>query len=464
MSLVDTALALERCSRLFSRVGCFASFQTQAMTTDLPINFVCACGKEARSACKDEPFFKEHEGKRYCVLHYPDKDKVEPFRAVLEKKLEAKDFNFKGVWFPERIHFESFKFSTDAEFTGAKFTSSAYFSNALFGADAIFRDAYFSNDAIFDYVTFTANVIFNFAEIRGSAVFRDAIFSADAKFDFIQLAIGGSFNRAIFKSYASFIGLTNAKTIYPFSHLGKNRNLGTAQLISFQFARFEKPERVTFHTLDLRPHWFINIDSRRFDFTDVEFKYDLKKELESFELANPIHVQSNPHRVLAIAFRQLADNAEANHRYHEASRLRYSAFEVRRIEKFLGFVPWRLDWWYWLASGYGESVGRAFVVFVLLIGLFALGYKTAEFEPLSKPAIARPEITATSQPPDSSETKPRRLGWREAALYSFNVSILQKPEPRPRGLWGGLLVSLETVLGPAQAALLALAVRRRFMR
>src|SRR5215510_7387901 len=67
-----------------------------------------------------------------------------------------------------------------------------------------------------------------------------------------------------------------------------------------------------------------------------------------------------------------------------------------------------------------------------------------------------------SQP--KAHTQPRRLGWRESALYSFNVSILQKPEPKPKGLWGNALVSLETVLGPAQAALLALALRRRFMR
>ena len=214
--------------------------------------------------------------------------------------------------------------------------------------------------------------------------------------------------------------------------------------MDFRFAAIEKPERISFHRLDLKPHWFINCDCRKFEFVDCEWNHNLKQELEgAIEAKN-----SAPHRLLAITFRQLADNAEANHRYHEASNFRYNAFEARRIEKLWGFVPWRLDWWYWLASGYGERVGRAFVVFIALFALFAFdqGSKVAQ--------------TSVSQP----DTVGKPLGWKEAVVYSFNVSILQKPEPKPLTLAAKVLVSQETDLGPAQAALLALAVRRRFMR
>jgi hypothetical protein len=107
---------------------------------------------------------------------------------------------------------------------------------------------------------------------------------------------------------------------------------------------------------------------------------------------------------------------------------------------------------------------QAFIVFVVLVGLFTIGYKNSDFDPTSKAAITKPMPAAASSSPDIPDTQPRRLGWREAALYSFNVSILQKPEPKPMRLWANALVSLETVLGPAQAALLALALRRRFMR
>jgi hypothetical protein len=63
--------------------------------------FVCDCDEKwMRTACAGVGFYKEHEGKRYCVLHYPGKEKVEAFNAVLKKKLDAKDYNFRGVWFP----------------------------------------------------------------------------------------------------------------------------------------------------------------------------------------------------------------------------------------------------------------------------------------------------------------------------------------------------------------------------
>ena len=51
----------------------------------------------------------------------------------------------------------------------------------------------------------------------------------------------------------------------------------------------------------------------------------------------------SPHRLLSIACRQLANNAETNHRYHEASHLRYSSFDARRLVRFYSLSFWRLD-------------------------------------------------------------------------------------------------------------------------
>ena len=41
---------------------------------------------------------------------------------------------------------------------------------------------------------------------------------------------------------------------------------------------------------------------------------------------------------------------------------------------------------------------------------------------------------------------------------------LQKPEPKPLGFWTTLIYSVELVLTPIQLGLLALAIRRKFMR
>lgn len=56
------------------------------------------------------------------------------------------------------------------------------------------------------------------------------------------------------------------------------------------------------------------------------------------------------------------------------------------------------------------------------------------------------------------------LEFSRALTYSLAVISLQKPEPKPLTGTAQTLVLLETILGPVQAALLALAIRRKFMR
>ena len=353
-----------------------------------------------------------------------------------------------AIFFSAEAIFGEASFNAEARFWEASFSALAYFHSAKFSAEASFSRASFTAKTTFSRASFNAEADFTEVSFDAEADFTGANFNAEADFGHASFDMEGLFNDATFKDFTYFAGLLSERTI------GNNTRL------DFQFAHFDKPDRVLFHTLDLRPHWFVNVDSRKFEFIDVKFNCKLKNEIESLRNAK---VEA-PYSLLERACRQLADNAEANHRYREASRLRYSSFDARRIEKFHGFVPWKLDWWYWLVSGYGESVSRAFLIFVTLIFLFTVGYKYSNFEPSSNPAISKTAKADESSSPIIPELGPRRLGWRESALYSFNVSILQKPEPKPKGLWSSALVTLETVLGPAQAALLALAVRRRFLR
>lgn len=125
----------------------------------------------------------------------------------------------------------------------------------------------------------------------------------------------------------------------------------------------------------LRPHWFVNVDARKFDFTNVGWRGGIKEEIRALK----DKYVPQPHRLLAIACRQLAVNAEENHRYEEASGFRYAAMDARRRESRFGIAPWRLGWWYWLASGYGERVLRAFVVLLVVWLLFALLYTRVSF-------------------------------------------------------------------------------------
>ncbi|HXI25468.1 MAG TPA: hypothetical protein VNG71_16505 [Pyrinomonadaceae bacterium] len=226
--------------------------------------------------------------------------------------------------------------------------------------------------------------------------------------------------------------------------------------LDLQFAKIEKPDRVSFHTLSLRPHWFVNVNARRFDFTNVNWgRPSINEEISRLEQKDI----SSPHLLLAIACRNLTVNAEENHRYEEASKFRYMAMEARRLESWRGFAPWRLSWWYWLASGYGERVWQAFFVLLGILLLSALLYTRVGFARW-EPKLATEADVAIARRDDVGSP----LKFSRALTYSAAVMTFQKPEPRPATTAAQTVVLLETILGPVQAALLALAIRRKFMR
>jgi hypothetical protein len=223
-----------------------------------------------------------------------------------------------------------------------------------------------------------------------------------------------------------------------------------------QFARIEKPDHFSFHTLSLRPHWFVNVDARKFDFTNVNWDWrTISEEIDSLQNKKVLW----PHRMLSISCRHLAVNAEENHRYEEASKLRYMAMDTSRREQWRGLAFWRLSWWYWLASGYGERVLQAFLVLLGILLLSALLYNHVGF--------ARWEPKLSSETDVANATRDdvgAPLKFSRALTYSAAVMTFQKPEPRPATTAAQTVVLLETILGPVQAALLALAIRRKFMR
>ncbi len=355
--------------------------------------FVCDCEEWMHSACAGEPFYKEHEGKRYCVLHFPGKEKSEAFAEALKRKLDAEDFDFCGVWFPDRLTFENFTFSAEADFDSATFSAEVDFSAATFSAKVDFSDTTFR-----DHVKFAGD-----KDGRG---FDDGL---------------------------SFI---------------------------LRSARIEKPDHFSFHALTLRVHWFVDVDARKFNFTNVKWHGELnprsiKQEIKSLKDEGV----SSPHSLLSITYRHLAVNAEENHHYDYASMFRYLSMDTRRQGSWRGFAFWKLRWWYWLVSGYGERIFRAFLVLVGVWFVFALLYTKVSFaEPLTTRADESGAAVAKRVEYERLRELPRAL------TYSLSVMSLQKPEPRPETTEAQTLVAVETVLGPLQAALLALAIRRRFMR
>jgi hypothetical protein len=166
----------------------------------------------------------------------------------------------------------------------------------------------------------------------------------------------------------------------------------------------------------LAPHWSIN---------------DELKVVRSLGAPAPAFL-------LEGACRELATNSEENHRYIEASRLRYCAMDARRRQSWRGTWGVSSTFLYWLLSGYGELQGRALGWLGLILFGFALFYWQLDF--------------------------PQDQGFLEALIYSFGIMTRQRLADQPDPGLVQFLVILEGVLGPLQIALFALALRRKFMK
>lgn len=411
---------------------------------------------------------------------------------------EARDGNFRGdthfsnIEFPEEADFATATFhgkaifdsvifneESKATFYDTKFLGPAYFAKTKFPAETNFIDAQFAegSDASFDETEFRGFVmfdsaIFDKAFFRGAA-FKDATFR-NASFgsaDFFKSTFAetidfqgcawkqANFSEAKFYGDANFLKTTfqNEATFSEaimigrttFSGTDANRMFRPETNVSFQYARVDEPNQLTFHTVLLRPGWFVNMDARNLNFINVKWhglpsdsKEPLQNEISALKARN---VES-PYGLLAKTCRELYTNYEENREYPIANEFHYWSMDALRMDDWKRFGLIRTL--YWAMSGYGERPGRAFGVLVFIWVAFTTLYFVLGPETLS----------ITSNPAES-------IGhlW-QAAVYSLSALARLRPNPVPEFGLFQLLVTLEGLLGPLQIALFALAVRRKVMR
>ncbi|MBU7026940.1 MAG: pentapeptide repeat-containing protein [Theionarchaea archaeon] len=139
-----------------------------------------------------EPTWKG--SKKYCIFHDRSEEKdIELFKQKLKEKLDKKDYEFTGYYFPEEVNFSHLKFEEDAYFSDATFQRNAYFSYATFKRNAYFIGATFRRNAYFNFAilqrntdfigaTFRRNAYFNFAAFQ-NASFKEAIIRENLEFN-----------------------------------------------------------------------------------------------------------------------------------------------------------------------------------------------------------------------------------------------------------------------------------------
>jgi hypothetical protein len=385
----------------------------------------------APSACKGEPFYGEHEGKRYCVLHLPLKEKTANFNEALQRKITNGDLNFRGVWFPEELQFRKFQFGDHADFTYANFNGNAHFAGATFLERANFRETRFAKEAYFQSVIFKADADFLGAIFSKDAYFSYAVFSRTADFSGASFKAALKFDDASFGDYVRFSGFPEHVTFNSSSHPYEYRAFSRNSSLDLRFARIEKPDRFSFHTVRLSVSWFLNVDCRKFELADIAWQWRSIAEEIAFLKNRGLGGMGvlSPHPMVAIACRHLASNAEENHRYEEASKFRYMAMDARRLEHWAGFDLRRLSWWYWFASGYGERVSRAAFVLMGVLLIFAALYTQVGFARWEAKLASESEALIAKRDETGAPLKPSRALTYSAAVMTFQRPAQSQQQP-----------------------------------
>lgn len=435
---------------------------------------------------------EEFESKYYCLFHFPTKDKnIGRFYEFFDKKIEqvqkkreeisgsennsveTKIHDFRFVWFPRMVSFYEDKILAPVDFSYATFSGWANFRRAIFSDYAIFSNATFLDRASFTQATFSSSAVFTETTFWDAAVFTQATFSASADFKFseflensnvffIQTKFEGSIDLSdsTISSYLTFHG-NSVNRLF----INKNSSL------NLENTRVTDSKKILFHTARLEPNWFINIDSSGFVFTDCDWRYAKSKKLNS---KTELEKSDFRNILLTQTCRQLATNYENTKGFEEASIFRLIAHESKRFTEFekfrwlnflKGYKFWTLHWWYWLSSQYGESWRRAILILILILGGFAWIYTQIPFQncPNNQPLAMM--IAECKNQPENCQCRNGGLELKDAIAHSLITALFQNNEYRkPITVQGEILVILEKILAPLQAALLAFAVRRKFMQ
>ncbi len=436
-----------------------------------------------KTVCQNLTADFKHEGQNYCVLHLPDekKHKNTNFKSIIQARLDNQESNFQYVYFSDRLHLSSHEFINQANFTGCVFQQDAAFIDIVFNERAIFRDTTFKQDIWFAHTAFLK-----------AAYFNNSVFEKTSEFMFVEINIGDKiyFTDAVFRSDAIFDNIVCI-------------NVEKARLY-LDDVRTESADRIYFKNSKLYPNWFINVNSRKFVFHNIDWENTgettaaVRAEIKILQDCKVYPLRT---RLLTLACRQLADNYEENNRFELASKFRQMAFESERLQRkeeigkwwnediyqgWLGFIkkcpekivtfPYNAAHWaYRWTSGYGEKPFWAIGVLIFFVFLiFPVLFMFSEFQTCDKTKPLLLSLTEDKEREicrfnkiEKTDCNCRRSGlsFTESISHSLATATLQTIEYRvPTGFWGGFWVILEKIIAPVQAALLALAIRRKFMR
>ena len=454
------------------------------------------------------------DGEDLCILHSqnPEKGRKAFDEALAEhRKVKGDDFqhfvfpaladfsktefkeraNFMLVWFRDESRFDEAQFSGTADFNGSLFHGKTWFENAKFNNGALFSMTQFPGGAEFTAAQFDSRTSFGLAKFAQSArasfqhaqftgktdffsstfgetAFMSARFTGPVEFfhtEFIgkanfaatEFASKCRFINVQFKSGANFHGsrFTGQTLIATVSELG---GYGLPPILSggevdFRDVLIYPLDTISIRNADLAQSRFLGTDLRKAEFVGVKWP---KKggRFRVYDEDAPLEGQTRAWHDIEHLYRQLKQNYEDRKDYERASDFHYGEKEMRRRNKEgtpLGLrVLLNL---YWLVSGYGERWVRPLLWFIAFLGAFTIGY------------LWRGLLKFQTATPSGALKYVDFTHFLDVLVCSLQVMILLKPGYfETYDVWGRLIYTAQSVLGPILIGLFALAVRQRLKR
>jgi hypothetical protein len=449
------------------------------------------CGRLVHLRNSDQPAGPAGQ----CVMHSADPRKdTAAFDNELREMNIRKDFDFTGFIFtapfilvptPFDMHFDGARFLKSLTVDSPWYRSRLWRERVEFGGIISFSDTMFSM-ATFDGGEFTRGV-----------VFRSARFSRRASFNDVVFGDGVTFSQARFAASVSFVGTSfGPKVVEDIDPVDSKKT------VTFIETVFEKPDEVLFRDVNVKAQQGLRLRARacdveKFRFQNVRWHREAGRIVLQDELDLRAAVRLRPpgqslrryrhnlfvrarygsfeeyprdaHASVTITYNQLIRNFDetldsdaAEDAFCGAMEMKRLAPESRPFNRYLGSGYDRFYWFgaavswlsvvamYKILSEYGSSYRRGFLILVLLLGVFAALYST-----LGGLTIA-PCVTT----PGRALSSPLM-----AVLAAIEVASFQRDATVIITTGAGRAVRLiENVVVPGQAAIVLLALRRRFKR
>jgi len=368
--------------------------------------------------------------------------------------------NFSLITLAHRPLFDRTVFRDSATFTGARFSHGGIFKNAHFKGNAHFGST-FEGDLLFSDCTFYDDVQFSNCTINGTLSFSNCIFYKKVSFDNSEIT----------------------GTLL-FSSNGQSDTFCSD--FSFRRVRLGPNSEVRFEMVPLRSATFLWTSLERIMFWSVSWEikrtFGLTRISRRRVLADELAIKRGklgPELLepLADNYRQLVLASEKRRDFDASEDFHIGEMEVRRLlegssyrNRFFRTLrnTFNAISIYRVLSCYGSSYWQAISVF---IGFFILFSTALLFFGLNVTAEGKEMgLTPIEYSVDTSvlnEARAKQLlhDWLTASHHCLLVATFQRERLySPSGIGGYLFQLLASLVLPGQAALMLLAIRRRFKR